>query len=86
MYKGHGERSSLFDVQRDKVQYTRANGQIRKEAIMRKKYQSTHVEILPIESSALMIPVSDPGEPHLVPKGHFVPGRGASYAPPAKII
>jgi hypothetical protein len=53
---------------------------------MRKKYQSTHVEILPIESSALMIPVSDPGEPHLVPKGHFVPGPGASYAPPAKII
>lgn len=53
---------------------------------MRKKYQSTHVEILPIESFSLMIPASDPDDPHMLPKGHFVPGPGASYAPPAKIV
>ena len=54
---------------------------------MKKTYQNTYVEILPIESFALMIPTSDPPDPHMMlPKGHFVPGPGASYDPQGSII
>ena len=54
--------------------------------VMKKTYQTTKMEIVRINPTGLMIPTSDPGEPHLVPKGHYVPGPGASYAPPANIL
>lgn len=53
---------------------------------MRKKYFIPQVDILAVESFALMTPASPPEDPHLAPKGHYVPGPGANYAPPAKII
>lgn len=53
---------------------------------MRKKYQNTNVEILSIESFALMIPTSDPSDPRFLPNGHFVPGPGPSYDPQGSII
>ncbi len=54
--------------------------------IMKKQYLNPETQTIRVESYALLIPASDPGEPHLVPKGHYVPGPGANYAPPAKII
>ena len=54
---------------------------------MKKTYQNTYVEILPVESFALMIPVSEPPDPHMMlPKGHFVPGPGPSYDPQGSIV
>lgn len=53
---------------------------------MKKTYQTAKTETVRIQSMSMMIPTSDPSEPLLVPKGHYVPGPGANYAPPAKII
>ncbi len=52
----------------------------------KKTYQKTRIEILTLEPYTLMIPGTGPDDPHLAPKGHYVPGPGANYAPPAKII
>ena len=54
--------------------------------IMKKIYQKTQTEIVCIEPMGLMIPVSDPSDPHFLPKGHFVPGPGASYDPQGSIV
>ena len=53
----------------------------------KKQYDSANVEILRIDSYSMMIPISDPSDPqqHL-PKGHFVPGPGASYDPQGSIV
>lgn len=53
---------------------------------MRKKYQHSHVEILPVESFTLMIPTSEPPDPRFLPNGHFVPGPGPSYDPQGSIV
>ena len=53
---------------------------------MKKIYQKTQTEIVCIEPMGLMIPVSDPSDPHFLPKGHFVPGPGASYDPQGSIV
>ena len=53
---------------------------------MKKQYLKPQAQIVCVEPYALLIPTSDPDDPHLLPKGHFVPGPGASYAPPANII
>ncbi len=53
---------------------------------MRKKYFIPQVDILAVESFALMTPASPPADPHSAPKRNFVPGPGASYCPPAKIV
>ncbi len=53
---------------------------------MSKKYFTPQTEVINIQSTSLMIPISDPSEPGLAPKRHFVPGPGASYQPPAKIV
>lgn len=52
----------------------------------KKQYFSAKVEILRVETNPMMIPLSPPDDPHMLPKGHFVPGPGASYQPPAKIV
>ena len=54
---------------------------------MKKKYQTTKTEIVRINPMGMMIPTSDPGEPHMMlPKGHFVPGPGASYDPQGSVV
>ena len=53
---------------------------------MKKKYNSTLVEILPKESFALMIPGTGPGEPGLAPKRNWVPDPGASYDPQGSVV
>ena len=53
---------------------------------MSKKYFVPQTETTEIDSFALMIPGTLPDEPGLAPKRHFVPGPGASYQPPAKIV
>ncbi len=53
---------------------------------MKKTYQKTKTEIIRVKSVGLMIPASDPEEPHFAPPGHYVPGPGASYAPSANIL
>ncbi len=53
---------------------------------MSKKYFVPKTETIDVQSASLMIPTSDPGEPGMAPKRHFVPGPGASYQPPAKIV
>ena len=55
---------------------------------MRKQYIIPQVEILDMQSSALMIPGSDPSDPHPhpAPRRLWRPGPGASYCPPAKIV
>lgn len=53
---------------------------------IKKQYSKPQAQIVCVEPYALLIPTSDPDDPHLLPKGHFVPGPGASYAPPANII
>ena len=55
---------------------------------MKKAYQNTRVEILPIEFCTLMIPGSDPGDPHIspLPERHWRPGPGASYDPQGSIV
>ena len=53
---------------------------------MNKQYWKPQTQIMRVDSYALLIPGSDPEEPHAMPKEHFVPGPGASYAPPANII
>ena len=53
---------------------------------MKKQYVKPQTQIMRVDSYALLIPGSDPKEPHAMPKEHFVPGPGASYAPPANII
>ena len=50
------------------------------------KYSIPQTEIIDIQSAALMIPTSDPAEPGLTPKRHWVPGPGASYDPQANIL
>lgn len=50
------------------------------------KYSIPQTEIIDIQSAALMIPGSDPDEPGLAPKRHWVPGPGASYDPQANIL
>ena len=52
---------------------------------MRKQYIIPQVEILDMQSSALMFPGS-PAEPHTAPRRLWRPGPGASYCPPAKIV
>ena len=52
----------------------------------KKQYLSAKVEILRIEPYSMMIPISDPTDPHPAPRRHYVPGPGASYQPPAKIV
>lgn len=54
---------------------------------MKKIYQKTRTEIVRVYSMGIMIPTSDPSDPHMMlPKGHFVPGPGASYDPQGSII
>lgn len=53
---------------------------------MKKQYQITRVEILPIESFAMMIPGSDPDNPGLAPKRNWVPGPGPSYDPQGSVV
>ena len=54
---------------------------------MKKQYQTTRVEILPIASCAIMIPVSGPGEPPgMPPKRNWVPGPGPSYDPQGSVV
>ncbi len=53
---------------------------------MSKKYFIPQVDILAVETSPMMSPSSPPSEPHTAPKRNFVPGPGASYCPPAKIV
>ena len=54
---------------------------------MSKKYFIPQTETTEIDSFALMIPsIASCPDPGAAPKRHFVPGPGASYAPPAKII
>lgn len=53
---------------------------------MKKKYQNTQVEVLTIESFALMIPGTNPGDPGSAPKRHWVPGPGASYDPQGSVV
>ena len=53
---------------------------------MKKTYHTTKTETVLIMPMSLMIPVSDPSEPQLLPKGHYVPGPGASYDPQGNIL
>lgn len=53
---------------------------------MKKQYQTTRVEILPITSCAIMIPGSGPDEPGLAPKRNWVPGPGPSYDPQGSVV
>jgi len=55
--------------------------------VMSKKYFIPLTETTEIDSFALMIPsIASCPDPDAAPKRHFVPGPGASYQPPAKIV
>ena len=51
---------------------------------MKKTYQPTKMEIVPVQLGILMIPTVSPTEPNFLPERHWVPGRGKSYRPPHK--
>ena len=53
-------------------------------AAKKRPYCPARVETLELQSSGLMIPGSPPLDP--APARHWVPGPGASYQPPAKIV
>ena len=53
---------------------------------MKKTYQNTIVEILSVESFAMMIPPSGPDDPHSAPRHHWRPGPGASYDPQGSVV
>ena len=53
---------------------------------MKKTYQTAKTDILGITPMGIMIPISDPEDPTLAPKKHFVPGPGASYDPQGNIL
>jgi hypothetical protein len=53
---------------------------------MNKQYNSPQIEIIDIQSYALMIPGTNPEDPGSAPRRNFVPGPGASYDPQANIL
>ena len=53
---------------------------------MKKHYESTHVEIAPVQALMQMMIPTGLGPYPAPPREHYVPGPGASYNPQGSIV